>query len=221
MVKFKCAIFDLDGTLLDTSEGVISSVRYTVEKYGLKMLDDETIKSFIGPPIQKSFYRIYGFSDNVIKEMSATFREHYKNVDLLRARPYEGIYDTLEELKENGINVAIATYKRQDYAWRIMDHFGFNKYTTNIWGSDFEGKLKKEDIIHLALQHAEIKTSSDAVVIGDSDNDAIGAREIGASFLGVTYGFGFKFSEEIKMYGSIGVANAPEEIAGIILGGRI
>ena len=220
MPQYKCAVFDVDGTLLDTSEGLISSVRYTINKFGLEMLDDNVIKSFIGPPIQNSFKRIYGFSDDVISEMSAVFREHYKDVDLLKAKPYDGIYHVLEKLKETNIDVAIATYKRHDYAYRLLEYFEFNRYTDHIFGSDSEGRLKKMDIIELSLKHAGIVNYSDAVMIGDSDNDAIGAEGIGTAFLGVTYGFGFKTKEEIMKYRAIGAADTAEEILDVLLGGQ-
>ena len=219
MAQFKCVVFDVDGTLLDTSEGLISSVRYTVDRYGLDPIDDETIRTFIGPPIQDSFRRIYGFSDAVIREVSAAFREHYKEVDLLKAKPYEGIFRVIEKIKEENIEVAIATYKRQDYAAKLLEHFGFNRYTDHIFGSDFDGKLKKKDIIELALKHAGIVHYSDAVMIGDSDNDAIGAKGIGTAFLGVTYGFGCKTKKEILEFRSVGAADTPEEIVKVLFGG--
>lgn len=220
MRQFKCAVFDVDGTLLDTSEGLISSVRYTIARHGARPLGDETIRSFIGPPIQDSFRRIYGYPEDVIREMAATFREHYKGEDLLKARPYEGIYEALAKLKEAGVTVAIATYKRQDYATRILEHFHFDRYTQHMFGSDFDGKLRKEDIIRLSLRAAGIEDNADAAMIGDSENDALGAERVGAAFLGVTYGFGFGSGAEIARYRPVGVANTPEEIAKIILGGR-
>ena len=90
----KVAIFDVDGTLLDTTEGVLSSVRYTIETHKLDMPSEEELKKFIGPPIQDSFQRIYGFEKEKLQELATTFRNHYKDVDLLKAVPYEGILET-------------------------------------------------------------------------------------------------------------------------------
>ncbi len=219
--QFKCVVFDVDGTLLDTSEGILSAVRYTINKYGLKPLDEETIKSFIGPPIQNSFKRIYGFEDIVINDMASTFRDRYKEEDLLFAKPYDGIYEVFEYLHSVGIKTAIATYKREDYALKLLKHFHFDQYTDSMYGSDFEGKLKKKDIIDLALKKAGITDYSQALMVGDSDNDAIGAVGIGSRFLGVTYGFGFKKEEDVYQYDSIGVASKAEEIIDIISGGNV
>ena len=215
---FKCVVFDVDGTLLDTSEGILSAVRYTVEKFGLEPLAEETIKSFIGPPIQNSFKAIYGFEDKIISEMAATFRDRYKGDDLLLAKPYDGIFEVFDYLNSAGIKPAVATYKRQDYALRLLQHFHFDRYTDAMYGSDFEGRLKKKDIIELALKKAGVADYSQALMIGDSDNDAIGAAGIGARFLGVTYGFGFKKKEDVYQFDAIGAADTAREITDIISG---
>ena len=218
MERFECVVFDVDGTLLDTSEGMLSAVKYTIDKFGLRPLDADTIKSFIGPPIQNSFKRVYGFEDNIIAEMAATFRDRYKGEDLFLAKPYDGIYEVFEYLNLLGIKPAIATYKREDYALRLLRHFHFDRYTDSMYGSDFEGKLKKKDIIELALKKTGAMDYSKALMIGDSDNDAIGAAGIGTKFLGVTYGFGFKKSEDVYRFDSIGAADNTKEIIDIISG---
>lgn len=221
MQQFKCVVFDVDGTLLDTSEGMLSAVRYTVNKFGLEPLDETTIKSFIGPPIQNSFKKVYGFDDNIISEMALTFRNRYKEKDLLLAKPYKGIYAVFEYLNSVGIKPAIATYKREDYALRLLKYFQFDKYTNSIFGSDFEGKLKKKDIIELAIKKVGVKDYAQTLMIGDSDNDAIGAAGIGVKFIGVTYGFGFKNKKDVYQFNAIGVANSTKEIIDIISGGNL
>ena len=219
--QFKCVVFDLDGTLLDTSEGVLSSVRYTIDKHGLPKLDEEQMKSFIGPPIQNSFAAQYGLEGAILQELATTFRNQYKNVDLLKARPYEGIFEVFQALIDNHIIPAIATYKRQDYAITILKHFGFDKYTDIMLGADHENKLKKKDIIELALKKADVNVYSDAIMVGDSDNDAIGAEMIGTGFVGVTYGFGFKTKEDVLQYPALAVADTTEELKRILIRGTL
>ena len=82
-----------------------------------------------------------------MQELAECFREQYKTKDLLKARPYPGIYETIEKLKINDVGIAIATYKRQDYARQLLYHFQFDKYTKVIYGADNYNKLKKSDII--------------------------------------------------------------------------
>lgn len=217
----KAVIFDVDGTLLDTTEGILSSVRYTIEKHQLPELDRENLLHFIGPPIQDSFAKHYGLAGDILQELATTFRDHYKDADLYKAIPYDGIYEVCEQLKTAGIPMAVATYKRQDYAEKIVRYFGFGKYTDIIFGADHENRLKKVDIIRRCLNAMGVPADKDAVMIGDSDNDATGAGKIGIGFLGVTYGFGFHSDGEImSIPHAIGTAHTPGEIISILLSGK-
>ena len=220
MQHFDVVVFDVDGTLLDTSEGVLASVKYTIGKHNLPEIDEETLRTFIGPPIQDSFASVYGLSGDILQELATTFRNQYKDVDLLKAVPYEGIFDVFEALLANGIKPAIATYKRQDYATKIMQHFGFDKYTDIIYGADHENKLKKRDIIELALKDSGVSDFSKAVMIGDSDNDAIGAEGIGTEFIGVTYGFGFRSKEDVNKFKNVGIADTAKELRMLLVGDK-
>lgn len=218
MVKrFDVVVFDVDGTLLDTTEGMIASVEYTVNKFGLEPLTETEIKKFIGPPIQDSFANRYGLEGDKLQELADCFRQRYKDVDLMKAQPYDGIYDVFEWILDQGMKPAVATYKRQDYAKAILEHFHFDKYTEILYGSDFEGKLKKQDIIKKCLVDCGLVDYGRAVMIGDSANDAIGAEKIGTEFIGVTYGFGFESKSDIFRYGAWG-AESPIEIIDLLRG---
>ena len=148
---YKAAIFDVDGTLLDTAEGVLASVKYAIQNCGLAALSEEELNTFIGPPIQNSLIRYFGMEKEEAQRITGIFRERYKGEDLLKAIPYEGIYQVFEELKSNGVKLAAATYKRQDYARRILEHFGFDRYTDILYGADNDNKLKKKDIIEKCM----------------------------------------------------------------------
>lgn len=217
MMKNYClVIFDLDGTLLDTREGVLSSVKYTIAKEGLAPLEDNVLKTFIGPPIKDSFAQTYGISDEgKLQNLVEIFRKQYKDVDLLKAKPYEGIYKLFETLKNVGIKTAVATYKRQDYTESILKYFGFDQYTDIIYGADPDNKLKKKDIIKLCLEKTRVDIDN-AVMIGDTAHDAEAARQLGMDFLGVTYGFGFKTADDILEYTSLRAAKNVGDIVQIL-----
>ncbi|MBP1763534.1 MAG: haloacid dehalogenase superfamily, subfamily variant 3 with third motif having or [Firmicutes bacterium] len=212
MRKYNMMIFDVDGTLLDTSEGIIRAVRYTVEKCGFAEPEEAVMKTFIGPPIKESFARIYGVDGKTADELTMIFRDRYKDVDLLKAKRYDGILTVFESLKSLGIQSAIATYKRQDYAEKIVRHFGFGRYTNIIFGADNENKLKKKDIIEKCIIESRMENNSHFLMIGDSDNDALGARQLGIDFLGVTYGFGFRTKEDIYAQGAVKAVDTAYEI---------
>lgn len=216
-MKYELVIFDVDGTLLDTSEGVLSSVKYTIERFGFDMPDDKQLRTFIGPPIQRSFADTFGLSGDIIQEMTAVFRDRYKGDDLIKALPYEGIYECFDSLESNGIKTAIATYKRDDYAQRIMKHFHFDDHTKIIHGADDKNKLSKSDIIEICINESGIPKEK-VLMVGDTDNDATGAEGIGVDFLAVTFGFGFKPGEEIT-YPHVHVSDTAADIASFVLKG--
>lgn len=202
MNQYKLVIFDLDGTILDTTEGILLSVDHTINKYGLPKLSNETLLSFIGPPIQTSFKNMYDLPDEAIQEMAVEFRNRYSDSEnLFKAAPYKGIYELFYYLKEHGYQVAIATYKREDYALRLLKRFHFDNYTDIMFGGDNENKLKKKDIIIKCLQKAGINNPKEALMIGDTEHDANGAKELGMDFVAVTYGFEFGEDDSPKMDG--------------------
>lgn len=212
MKKYEIAVFDVDGTLLDTTEGVLAAVRYTIEKMGFKPLSAAQLLSFIGPPIQDSFAKAYRLEGVILQEIATCFRNRYKDYELMKAAPYEGIYEVFDVLKEKGVKLAVATYKRQDYAEAILKHFGFDRYTRILYGADHENKLKKVDIIEKCMTDLGVADYGNAVMIGDSSHDAVGAHKIGMDFIGVTYGFDFKTPADVAVFPSVGAACTPKEI---------
>lgn len=190
-MKYKLVIFDLDGTLMDTSSGILMAVKDTIKEYGMPELSEEQIRTFIGPPIQWSFEAQYGISKEEAQSMADTFRVLYSTKHLLGAVPYPGIYNLLKTLNERGMKSAIATYKREDYALRLLKHYHFDDYTDIMYGGDNDGTLKKRDIIQKCINTAGVKDLHEVVMVGDTLHDSNGAKELGVDFIGVSYGFGF------------------------------
>lgn len=215
MSKYNCILFDLDGTLLDTSRGVLKSIDYTIHELGLPEITEEVKRSFIGPPIQDSFRNTFSLNDEMTAKAASTFRNVYKDIFLLEADPYEGMYDFLKELKLRGIKTAVATYKREDYTLKLLDALDISKYFDIIKGSDMEGKLTKADIVQFCVDGLSAD-KSDIVLIGDSANDEKGAQARGIDFIGVTFGFGYKSKKDVKQ--AVCVVDTVEELRKYILG---
>lgn len=195
--KYKLAIFDLDGTLLDTSKGIISSVKKVITDNNLKELSTNELLSFIGPPIQNSFGKYYELDTQQCQKLAEKFRNIYKDSFLYEATPYEGIYELLQLLTNNNVKFAVATYKREDYALQLLEHFGFDKYSDNLHGADNNNVLKKKDIIEICISNSNVSDRNEIVYIGDTASDLNAAKETNVSFIGVNYGFGFK---EVEQY---------------------
>ena len=210
----KNVIFDLDGTLLDTREGIVESVRHAANALGYRELPYAELLTFVGPPIQQSFIDHYGCDAETAQRAADIFRDYYKTAALLKATPYEGIFDLCGELKKRGIRMAVATYKREDYALILLKHFRFDDYCDPMHGADGQNKLKKRDIVQLCMEEMGA-SPDDTVLIGDTEHDAKGAREAGIHFLAVTYGFGFRTAAEAGE--CLGAVGTPMEIADCLL----
>ncbi len=189
-MKYDAVIWDVDGTLLDTREGLTAAYHYTIETLSLPPRADEEIATFIGPTPQTVFITRFGMSPHAAQAAADIFRERYKSQDLFKASAYEGVFCVLEALKAAGIRQAIATNKRQDYATDICVHFGIDRYCSPIYGADNDNRLTKADLIRRCLD--ELGSSCKAVMVGDTKGDQAAAEEAGIDFIGVNYGYGFR-----------------------------
>ncbi|TXJ43418.1 hypothetical protein EPJ65_04055 [Brachyspira aalborgi] len=210
-MKYKYIIFDLDGTLLDTSEGLIKSINYTLDVMGYPKISDEEKYSFIGPPIKVSLKNKFNLSEEDADFSTNVFRDRYKNYDLYEAKLYDGIIELLELLKFNNIKMSVATYKREDYAISLLEYFKLKKYFEIIRGSDYLSKMTKTDIMDACLIYKNNISKNQILMIGDSESDYISSKKLFIDFLGVTYGFGFK-RENINKYKDIILVNSVYEI---------
>lgn len=209
-------LFDLDGVLLDTGEGSIDSARYAARIMGFEELPYDTVKKFVGPPIVRSFMMFHGCSEEEATKAAQIFREYYKEKALFKAVLYPGILDTLAILQKNGYKIGVATYKREDYAIRLLEHFGIAPYCDVIHGADAANLLSKKDIVTLCICELKAKPS-DVILVGDTFHDAEGAVASGIGFIGVTYGYGFKADKDVKTYPHIGIAENCFQIREIII----
>ncbi len=186
----KAVLFDLDGTLLDTCEGVLLSVKETEAHFGLPALTDAEYQKFNGPPMKQSMMRYHGLDSETADTVTAYFRERYKTVNLRKAARYAGEIEALTALKARGVRMGVATYKRTDYAIDILKHFELAPFFAVIEGDTEASDRTKADIIRIAAE----KLAADpreVVMVGDTMGDYDGATAAGADFIGVTYGFGF------------------------------
>ena len=207
VTDIKCVVFDLDGTLVDTSPGIIESVKYAVKEFNYPVLTQEQLLSFIGPPLKTSFIRCCGCDDSVAERLTETYRNYYRQGAILNARLYDGIIELLKELYNADIQLTVATSKPQTFAEQIIFHFGLERYLSAIRGADIYGKLTKADLISQCVKDFDL---SGCIMVGDTVYDAKGAEETGISFIAVSYGFGNL--KEIKACRHVGVAQTPLDL---------
>lgn len=189
-MKKNIILFDLDGTLLNTEEGISKCVRYALEKFGIQESDQKKIRRFIGPPLFDSFQREYGFSEEDSWKAVAYYRERYDDVGVWECELYPKIEETLQKLQEKGYRIGVASSKPEKFCPLLLEHFGIAKYFEVIGGAASDGKAgSKAAVLTEVLKRFEVTDRSEVVLIGDTRYDALGAKEVGVDCIGITYGF--------------------------------
>ena len=214
-MRFDLVIFDLDGTLLDTSEGIVESVKHAACELGFKQLPNDELLRFVGPPLRQSFIEHYQCSKETADAATSAFREYYQAHALFKARPYEGIRDLLEAINEAGSKVAVATNKPDAFAKNLLSHFGLDAWCSCIHGADAKGLMGKRDLVRLCVSDANCEAAR-SVLVGDTEHDALGAEGADVAFIAVTYGFGFKNCNDVEGHPHIGAANTAGEVWDIL-----
>lgn len=187
--KYDLIIFDLDGTLLDTSLGIFNSVRYAEKMMNFKPVTDEVLKKFVGPPPKEMYKKIYNVLEDEALLAAKYHREYGRTYAIYEAKVYPKIIEVLDSLKKDKIKLAVATLKSQNIAEKILQYFCLDKFFDVIVGMDEKETLTKADTIKIAMEKVGIKDN--VLMIGDSIYDKIGAMEVGIDFIAVSYGFGF------------------------------
>ena len=182
----RCVIFDLDGTLTQSEEGIFNCVRYAAEKLGFEEPDAATLHKFVGPPLMWSFQEYMGMDEAMAERAVTTYRERYTVVGLFENRVYPGIRRLLRTLKREGWYIGIATGKPQGPAERIIEHFGLSKYFDKIVGPTGKIGAEKDWLIRSALP----ETYDEAWMVGDRKFDIEGGKTVGIRTIGVGYGYG-------------------------------
>lgn len=190
-MKFKYIIFDVDGTLIDPLEGILKALTKLTKEENLELLDFRNA-GVIGPPMKRTLMRLYSFNESDASRYADKFRSIYINETLFFSTLYDGVQELFKKLYENNVKIGIATYKRTDCAIKVIEHYGLKEYTDVICGDTTSSTKTKADIINDCLNAWGIDNSSSILMVGDTNEDFIGANQAGIDFCAVTYGYGFK-----------------------------
>lgn len=205
-------LFDLDGTLTESGEGIIKSVEYALEKLGVTENDPENLKRYVGPPLKESFMKFSGLNEEQAEQGIGYYRERYTKVGMFENRLYPQIPELLEVLKINDKILGVASSKPEIFVNQILEHFGIAQYFQVIVGSELDGRRsKKEEVIEEALLRLHMQTERDKVLmVGDKEQDVNGARSCGLQCIGVAYGYGTR--EELSQAGAVYIADTVEDL---------
>ncbi|MDD6039116.1 MAG: HAD hydrolase-like protein [bacterium] len=200
----KKVIFDLDGTLINSQEGVTKSVQHALRSIGIDEPDLDSLRCFIGPPLSRMFKEKYNFSDEVIGSLIPIYRQRYETVGVHECELYPGVEEVLKSLHDKGYILTLGSSKPEVFCTDILQYFHIDQYFTHIVGATLGPERQtKIQVLEEAFCRMNVKDKSEVILIGDTKYDVEGANAAGIDCVGITYGFGTR--EELLEHGAIAV----------------
>lgn len=209
---YKVILFDLDGTLTESGEGITKSVQYALEKIGKPEPDLEKLRVFVGPPLLEQFMKYAGVDEETARQAIVFYRERYSVTGIFENSPYAGIEKVLADLRRQGYLVAVASSKPECYVNQILEHFHLSSYFHEIVGSEMNGtRTKKTEVIEEALKRLGYQDRREEVLmVGDKEQDVLGARISSLQCLAVSYGYGTM--EELEAAQPMKIVHSVQEL---------
>ncbi len=209
----KTILFDLDGTLTDSGEGIINCVIYALERFGLPVPPRESLRYFVGPPLHESFVK-QGVPAERAEEAVAVYRERYIPTGMFENSPYSGVREMLEELQAAGYTLYVASSKPEWMCVKILEHFDLAKYFTMICGATMDTSRTNKEAVIEYLIHKNGRADN-MLMVGDTKFDVIGAKAHGIPCIGVSWGYGTV--TEMQEAGAAAIAESMNQLTKLLL----
>jgi phosphoglycolate phosphatase len=205
----RLVLFDMDGTLVDSTPGIWASIRSAATELGLPAPTPEQLRSMVGPPLQDGFAAAFGLGGDDVDRAVAAYRVHYAAGAMFDADVYPGVPDLLAALRADGAVLAVATSKPEPFAVRILEHAGLLGCFDSVHGATLDGTVRhKDQVVAAALAaHPEGRRP---VLVGDRSHDVLGARAHGLPCIGA--GWGPAPPGELAAAGAAVVADTPADV---------
>ena len=213
MIKY--VFFDLDGTIVNSSEGIINAYKTALKHFDIEA-DEKFISDFlIGPPLKLAFIKYFNLDEEKVEEAIKVFRKYYSGKGVNENCLYDGIKELFENLKSKEKTLIIATSKPTIFTEKILERHDVKKYFDFISGATLDDtRIKKGDIIKYAIENMNISNLEECIMVGDKSQDIEGAKQNNMKAIGVTYGFGTK--EELETSGATYIVDNVKDINDIL-----
>ena len=205
------AVFDMDGTILNTLDDLMDSTNFALKNNGLKERSLEEIRFFVGNGIQKLIERAVpqGTSKEVFEKVFADFKSHYKIHCADKTSYYDGIPSVVQTLRKMGVKTAVVSNKADFAVQELVEVYFRGLFDVALGEKTGVSKKPSPDMVNAALSVLGVEKES-AFYIGDSDVDFETAKNSSLDFIGVSWGFrGRKFLENL---GAKNIIDSPEEL---------
>lgn len=211
----KAVLFDLDGTLTDSGEGIMNCVQLALNHFGIPVERRDDLRVFVGPPLRETFPK-FGIPEAEVEHAIEVYRSRYNTVGIFENEPYPGVRELLQTLKERGFRLFVATSKPEVSAFRVLDRFELSQYFEEIAGATWDGSRdSKEAVIAYLLE--KIGDVDQAVMVGDTRYDVAGASAHGIPTIGVSWGYGTV--DDLLAAGAVAIADTAEALLTLLENG--
>lgn len=205
-------LFDLDGTLTDSGEGILNSAAYALEQLNIPVPSREEMRVFVGPPLHETFVK-FGVPRELAEEAVRLYRVRYIPIGKYENHPYPGIRELLETLQSRGHRLYVATSKPEGMSIDILEHFDLAKYFIRICGASMDASRTAKDAV-IAYLLEETGEAGNMVMVGDTEFDVLGAKAHGIPCIGVSWGYGEVAAMEAA--GAAAIAHDTEELLALL-----
>ena len=207
-------IFDLDGTVWDSEEGIVGSLEHTFASYDMEVPDRSVLRANLGPPLQLMLAEL-GIPEDLVDEATLRYRERYVEWGAYRASLYPGVVPAIDAIAARGHRLATATSKGEGPTLQMLDHFGLRGRFEVVGAASMDASaITKEAVLARTLSRLGDPDPSECWMVGDRSYDVTGAAEHGVGCIGVTWGYGS--AEELHAAGARHVIDAPEQLPDLI-----
>ncbi|MDO5448002.1 MAG: HAD hydrolase-like protein [Clostridia bacterium] len=214
-MNFDAVIFDFDGTVADTGEGVRNAIRYSLNEYNMPIYEDR-LNEFLGPPLYLTYESMYGISPELANDLVDTYRVYYSETGVHELVAKEGMLELAAALKAEGVRLAIASSKPLVFLETGVHDIGADELYEEVVGPDLKNhEANKAYLVRTACERLGIEPSKRVAMVGDRSYDIIGANEVGVTSIGIEFGFGQR--EEFLENNADYIATTFEDLKNILL----
>jgi phosphoglycolate phosphatase len=208
--NYEYVFFDFDGTVTDSGPGLISAAKYMFDKIGYTGYDEKMLWRFVGPPVTHHLQKEYGFTQKEAEEATLIFRDYYKREGIYQNSVYDGIAESIRNIRSSGKKVYVATSKPEPQVIQVIERFNLSDLFDDIFAARYDlGIYYKADVLDSAVD--KLGGVGNAVMVGDRVYDIEGGRHVGIDTVGVLYGYGDK--KELEEAGCDYIVDTPEDIS--------
>lgn len=216
-MKLRTILFDLDGTLIESGPAIFEAIRAMQISMGLPVSADEQLLKLIGLPIKTGFTEHLGIRCDEVDRAVEIYRREYQRISLPKLRAYPGIEEMLMQIKAQGCFIGVVTSKLHTAALQSLECAGLNKHIDYVRGALDENNGNKQMLLEAAIYDLKLEAAGkrSTVMVGDRFYDIEGAKSVGISAVGVTYGYGQR--QELVDCKPLYIAESVEELRRFLL----